>query len=323
MASAELIPCYGLRMNRQLPAMVFGLALSLPSVAWAACEAPYTPEKLSEDLSTMSSTLRAAQPGAFQQAGQSLSTGLPCVSVPLAPMIIGSAYRYIGLSAYFGGREAEARGWFRSALELDSTFDWDVSEVSVDDPIRPVFEEERINASTEKVSVGAGVRLKILPGTRISSDGRPLTKPALTLDRPHLLQLINSVDNTVISVFLIDGNAIPDSLISSVAAPEVVAGAPAAGISVQQIARARPPLKTPSIITGAVLMAAGVGLYAASFSTRTKFDEASTLEAAKQHRTTTNTLVVSAGGALLAGAGLTYVGLTLDGRPSIRWSTRF
>jgi hypothetical protein len=138
-----------------------------------------------------------------------------------------------------------------------------------------------------------------------------------------LLQLINSADNTVVSVFLIDGNAIPASLLSSIAVAEVATATPASGVSVQHIARARPPLKTPSIIAGAVLMATGVGLYAASFSTRSKFEKASTLDVAKQQRTTTNTLVIGAGSALIAGAGLTYVGLTLDGRPSMRWSTRF
>ena len=70
-------------------------------------------------------------------------------------------------------------------------------------------------------------------------------------------------------------------------------------------------------------MAAGVGLYAASFSTRAKFEKATTLDTAKQYRATTNTLVMAAGAAFVGGASLTYVGFMLDSGPGISWSGRF
>ena len=110
----------------------------------------------------------------------------------------------------------------------------------------------------------------------------------------------------------------------------IVDGAPAAVVSgpgsetvFERIERQRPPLKTPALIIGGTFMAAGVGLYAASFSTKAKFDKATTLEDAKAHRGTTNTLVMAAGSAFVAGAGLTYVGFMLDSGPGLAWSGRF
>ena len=272
----------------------------------------------------MSSALRTAQPAEFQEAGNSLLDGIPCIKDPMAPMILASVYRYAGLQAFFVGREEEARAWFRSSLELDSTFDWDVSELPIDDPIRPVFEMERERSSTEKTAVEGGAVLKVPDGMRLTADGRPLTKAALTLDRPHLIQAISKADNSVEQVWLVQGNDIPDELLAQVlATAESGTTAGAAGMSVLKIERTRPPLKTPSLIAGGVFMAAGVGLYAASFSSRKKFDTATTLDQAKSHQATTNALVLTAGGAFAAGAGLTYVGFMLDGRPGLHWRGQF
>ena len=305
---------------------LFGLSLFFLSStsAFAECEAGYSAEKLGNDISVMSNALRAAQPALFQQAGDSLTKGVPCVTDPMAPIILASVYRYAGLQAFFTGREKEARAWFRSALELDSTFDWDVAEIPIDDPIRPIFDAERETASTEKVAIGDGVVLNIPDGIRITVDGRPLMKPALTLDRPHLVQSISKADNTVVQVWLIEGNALPEELLArTTSVPMAAAGPGGQGVAVQSVERARPPMKTPALIAGGALMAAGVGLYAASFASKGKFESATTLTEAKQYRATTNAMVIGAGGALAAGAGLTYVGFMLDGRPGIHWRSRF
>ena len=295
--------------------------LTTGTIAHAQC-APYGAGQLGEDMAAMSAALRSSSIENFQKAGDRLVEGLPCIKEPMAPMVLSSVYSYMGMSAFLKGDEAEARSWFRVALELDSTFDWDVSEVPVDDPLRGVFEEERSRAGSEKVAVSPGARLNVPEGKRLSVDGRMLTQPALTMDRPHLVQLIDQSTNTVEEVWLIEGNALPPHL--------VIAGVAGAGVpatsnatTFERIERQRPPLKTPALVVGSTFMAAGVGLYAASFSSRAKFEKATTLKEAKDGQSTTNTLVIAASSAFVAGAGLTYVGFMLDSGPGVSWTGRF
>ena len=301
---------------------VSSLALFLiGGVAYGQCP-PYAATQLGEDMAAMSEALRASNSEDFQRAGGRLAEGLPCIKEPMAPVVLSSVYRYMGLHAYFRGDEAQARSWFRSALELDSTFDWDVSELPVDDPLRPIFEEERSRAGTEKVAVSDTARLNIAEGKRLAVDGRMITQPALTKDRPHLVQLIDGATNTVESVWLIEGNALPPQLVIDGGAA-AVASAPSSQTTFERIERQRPPLKTPALIVGGTFMAAGVGLYAASFSTKSKFEKATTLDDAKAHRSTTNTLVIAASSAFVAGAGMTYVGFMLDSGAGLAWTGRF
>ena len=294
------------------------------TIGHAECANPYSASELGNDISIMSSALRTAKPGLFQDAGASLVEGIPCISDPMAPIILANVYRYAGLHAFFGGKEKEARAWFRSALELDSTFDWDVAELPIDDPIRPIFEMERVNSSAEKVSVDGQVVLKVPEGLRLTADGRPLTKPALTVDRPHLIQSISKSDNRVVDVWLIQGNSLPEEILLQPSGQKVAAvGGVSGGIAVQKVSRSRPPLKTPALVAGGAFMAAGIGLYAALFGARSEFESATTLTSAKGHRATTNTLVLSAAGSFVAGAGLTYVGFMLDGKPGIHFHSKF
>ena len=125
--------------------------VSLSSDVRAECPTPYTAAALGGDLGVMSSSLRGGDRAAFKIAGAALNRGLPCVDAPLAPVVLASVYRYAGLQAYFTGDSRKAEGWFRSALELDSSFDWDVKELAIDDPIRSVFEAQREAAGLERV----------------------------------------------------------------------------------------------------------------------------------------------------------------------------
>ena len=110
---------------------------------------------------------------------------------------------------------------------------------------------------------------------------------------------------------------------ASAAWAPAVASAPSSQTTFERIERQRPPLKTPALIVGGTFMAAGVGLYAASFSTKSKFEKATTLDDAKAHRSTTNTLVIAASSAFVAGAGMTYVGFMLDSGAGLAWTGRF
>ena len=132
---------------------VFG---AIGTEAQAQCESPYTADSLASDLGAMSEALRSSNRAAFQTRGSVMTDGLPCVDAPLAPVVLANVYRYAGLSAYFGGESARAEAWFRVALELDSSFDWDVNEIPVDDPIRSVFEAQRENAGVDKIDASGG-----------------------------------------------------------------------------------------------------------------------------------------------------------------------
>ena len=218
--------------------------------------APYAATQLGEDMAAMSEALRASNSEDFQRAGGKLTEGLPCIKEPMAPVVLSSVYRYMGLHAYFRGDEAQARSWFRSALELDSTFDWDVSELPIDDPLRPIFEEERSRSGTEKVAVSDTARLNVAEG-EAADGGRADDHPAGPhYDRPHLVQLIDGATNSVESVWLIEGNALPPQLVID-GGPAMAASAPSSQTAFERIERQRPPLKTPALIIGSTFMAAG------------------------------------------------------------------
>jgi hypothetical protein len=309
-------------MRQILSTMIVVIACS--GMAHAACPAPYTADALGGDLSRMSDTLRTRQIDQFLESGKALTTGMGCINSPMAPVILASLYRYSGLYAHFAGEKEQARRWFRSSLELDSSYDWDISEVAGDDPIRMVFEEIRSSLDTEPQPVGGGRELKVPTGVRVMVDGRVLRKAALTLDRPHLVQVVDVATNSVVDVWLIQGNELPDSLLGD-ALVAGIGSVPSSGssLNVQRIQRSRPPLKTPALIFGGVGLVAGAGLYAASFPARANFEAATTAANLQKSRNLTNLLVLGAGGAVIAGAAVGYVGVSLSGGPTIHWARQF
>lgn len=272
----------------------------------------------------MSTALRSANSNAFQESGQAMTEGLRCVDAPLAPVVLANVYRYAGLSAYFSGNTEGAKKWFRTALELDPTYDWDVSEVSVEDPIRPLFEAERAQGDQMPVPIEGNRTLNVPDTHRLLVDGRVLREPKLTPERPHLVQLVRKDSNSVESVWVIDGTDLPDSLLAAPSAvAEATTGTGSSGLVVERIQRTRPPMKTPAIVGGSLLMAGGVGLYAMSFGTHRDWEAASTMSQLTAKQTLTNGLVLGAGAALTVGAGLTWVGVSLDGGAGLQWGGQF
>ena len=77
-------------------------------------------------------------------------------------------------------------------------------------------------------------------------------------------------------------------------------------------------MKTPTLILGGLGVAGGIGLYAISFQTKKQFSEATTTAELERTRTLTNALVIGAGGAIVLGSGLTYLGIALDGGAGIQ-----
>ena len=65
-------------------------------------------------------------------------------------------------------------------------------------------------------------------------------------------------------------------------------------------------------------MAGGLGMYVLSFSAHKQFEAASTTAELEQKRSLTNGLLMGAGGAVVLGSGLTYLGVMLDGGTGLR-----
>jgi hypothetical protein len=325
----------------RLPALLRPLALGLllvaaAPVARAECARAYTKGELLQDLGTMTSALRSLDEAAFRQSGARMEQSLPCIRTRLPPQVHASAYRFIGAYHFLNGKADEAGRWFRVALELQPTFEWDVNELSLDHPMRAAFELERTDAAVDPAPI-EGMEVVTPAGSVLLLDGRELTKAAATTGRPHVLQVLGT-DGTVRQVFVIDGNQIPAAFLQPAAAAAPLAAAdpkkgkkgavvapasPADDYAVVKVARIRPPAKTPLMITGGAVALGAGALYGASFATRARFDAATTSAEMDRYRGLTNTLVVASGATLAIGLGVEYAGIILDGRPGLQLRARF
>jgi hypothetical protein len=325
-----------------------GALLLSPGVARAECKVAYTSAELVKDLTSTQLALRALDESTFSAAGGRLEAGVACVSNPVPVMVFASTYRYIGAHRYMQNDTEGARRWFRAALELDPSYQWDANELELSNPIRALFEEERDRAHSDPVPASGGV-LAQPAGSTFALDGRPLSVAAASTDRPHVLQQIATSDKSIRGTWLIDGNAFPAQVLQSavVTAPTPEEAARAAKeakkadrtkkpVETEKVAsveysdsgaivvdRVRPAEKTPLMIIGAIAIAGAGGLYAASFVTHDQFENATTTDELFQTQTLTNALVVSSGGVLLAGLGVGYWGMVLDGGAGVGVSGHF
>lgn len=319
---------------------VLTLLVSLLSgSAFAACPDPYTGTELATDLSQLGTSLRDQDMAKFVPAGARVEAGLICADKAFPRMAYASAYRYIGVAKFRSGDEAGARRWFRTALELEPTFNWDVDEMDFADPMRSMFEEERAKASLPPTA-RPGQSLVNGEGTQWYIDGRVLNTPEATPDRPHLLQQVNTADQSVVQSFIVDGYGFPDSMLKSttVAAPaptakekknkEKAKDAPVVttnedGYQVVKVQRVRPPLKTPLIVLGGVGVLGSGALYGLSYLSHQDFEAATTTDDMLAAQKKTNMLVIASGSVLALSVGAGYVGVSLDTGPGWFIGARF
>jgi hypothetical protein len=309
--------------------VVFVVAVASSPVAHAECAQPYPGDQLVNDLQTMQLSLRTLDETTFGATGKRLDTGIACLASAAPSPIFASAYRYIGAYHFLVANDPEkARRWFRTSLEIEPTYLWDATELDLGHPMRAVFEEERQAASAETTKI-AGKILNKPAGSTLTIDGRPLSDAAATLDRPHIVQQVGS-DRGVRGSWLIDGNDLPAQFLREdiplAVEPE---SAPKAskkpkrggesltqaseGLQVQRVERLRPSEKTPLMLVGVAGVLGAGGVYAASFGARAQFDAATTTDELARSRDLTNALVIASGGVLLAGLGVGYWGIVLDG----------
>lgn len=308
--------------------------------ALADCPKPYTGAEMTADLGAASTTLRDRDIPAFTAAGKRLEAGLVCADKAFPKLAYASAYRFIGVTHAYNGDEPGARRWFRSALELESTFDWDVDEMDFADPLRATFEAERGGAESKPVAF-PGAAFLSAEGTSWLLDGRPLATPAATVERPHVLQQVRDADQSVVQAFLVEGNAFPTAILTTPPTPVVTqnskgkkgkgsapvasAATPAddSSYTVTKIQRVRPPAKTPLIVLGGIGVAGGGALYALSYLKHQDFEAATTTEELLAAQKQTNLFVIAAGSVFALGLGTGYVGVTLDSGPGCFVGARF
>ena len=328
--------------------MLLLLSLIAPAAA-GPCAEDYTSDNFLEDLTSAQTSLRGNDDYAFINSVSGLQGGLDCLSEALPPRVLASAYRLIGAQIVLEGSTADGQKWFRTALELDPTFQWDITEFSqegTDALVRDAWNAERgVSHAQDFV---AGKALAIGPDQRLYLDGVEIEEPAASPNRYHLLQLMDS-DGLIKSVWVLDGAAYPERLLGAPEEDAVVAVDPVdegdskrekkekkekeekeprekkdrggkddiSGAGVISVERNRPPLQLPLIITGGLAVAAGGGLYALSFGAANEFESASTEDDLYAARSQANTYVGVGAGLVAVGAGLGTWGMLLEGTPTV------
>jgi hypothetical protein len=292
-----------------------GLLLSSP--AEAGCEQPYMGSDIVADLGTLTVSLRDLDQEAYNVAAVRMEAGLGCIRETLPPLVFSSAYRYIGTRYYFEGDLPNANRWLRSALEIDPNFAWDINEIDEDHPLRGVMAKARAEAQTSPVTI-EGMELNIPSGSRLLMDGRNLTRPEATADRPHLLQVVAESDDSVRQVLLIEGYAIPERFLVAAGSTEPVSDGGTQALTLEEdlfrvstIERVRPKAKTPLMVAGGATGLAASGLYILSNRYRTDFEAAGTTEALEKSARMTNTMVLLTGITLAAGLGVEFAGVRM------------
>lgn len=325
-------PCHLLRT-------LGGVLLVTSALAWsplsqATCEEAYTSSELTDDLGAMTTALRADDRDGMINVGSRMEAGLPCIRSKVPAQVIATAYRFVGASQFYQGEQRVARRWFRSALELAPTYEFDVTEVPLGNPLRSLFESVRGALDTEPVLL-AGKELQLPAGAELWLDGRLVKRPEATLERPHLLQVVATSDGTIRKALVIDGNAFPGEYLRDAAMAAVVPDTPEEktdpgthqpnyDLAVVQVKRVRPAAKTPLMVAGGVVALAGVGVYGATFATRNQFNAATTTADLERYQSLTNTLVLVSGATVAVGLGVEYAGIMLgSGGGGFRIGGRF
>jgi hypothetical protein len=303
---------------------VLTLALLTAAVA-GVCPDEYSVDLLGDDLAEARMAAREDDPARFDAAAGRMELGLPCLADATRPQILATAYRLVGAKAVLDGRQDQARLWFRIALEIEPAFQWDVAEFSAEGPeaqVLNLFERER-GVDSDAVPI-PGRSLALDSGSRLLVDGAEAKAAAATLDRYHLLQLVDT-DGMIRSAWLIQGNAFPtrllgDAMISEAGDVEKKGGGSGAvyGYSeddVVLIDANSSPLKMPLLLSGAVTLAAAGTFYGLSFPASSAFEEATTEDGLYTARGQANTRYLLAISLGLAGAGLATGGLLVSGGP--------
>ncbi len=320
------------------------LTLFLATAQAADCDAVYTTDQLLADMAVMGESLRLKEAELLVASGEHVEVGLGCMAEPMPAPIFARVYRLLGVAKVFAGDDETAALWFRTAREIEPTYEWDVQDVEPGSDIWDVYLAARAYEATPAVPL-EGWELSVPAGSRIFIDGRRLTEAAATLDRYHVIQQVGS-DGAVRNTWLVTGNRLPKSIITEAVLteneviaieeeerqeerasrrkkePQVLAGGYTTD-DVVLVQRNRPPAKTPLLVVGGAGLIAAGGVYAASYSARNSFDSASTEDDLQAAYTLTRTLVMASGGVLIVGGAVGAWGVWLDGGAAVGMTMEF
>lgn len=311
-------------------ALLFLVALTLPASTRAAeCDEPYDVDGLLNDLGEAEGALRSLDYAKAIGASQAMAEGLPCLDAILPVVVAPRVMRAVGAGLYLGGDPDVALKWMRGAAALDPSFEYG-SDLGDTHPVRRAWQTAKQEASREPVEA-EGV---VLGDGRHFVDGKRVNFPIATLDAYHLYQR----DHQGVRSWVIDGNAFPDAATDAVVA--VVEPPPVEPEPVVEERTPSRPLVQAAVVQrkqwpaervvlvgggGAALVGSGL-LYALSSSSRSSFDQATTVEDLDRFKARTNTFAVSSGVTLAAGASALGFGalfFIIDGDPRPTLDIRF
>jgi len=274
------------------------------------------------DLGRAQTALTDGDTTSMAEAGDALEGGLACLGEQVPEQVHALAYRYIGAHLALAGDVDGAKLWFRTAMELDPTFQWDIDEVPQGSVVWNTYEEEASTFDAERVFV-PGRSLSLKDGDVLLLDGRVTTMPAARPSRYHVVQVVGA-DGAVKRSWLVEGAAFPSSvLIASTQATAQMVPEDTYATQTEKVTRTRPAAKTPLLIGGLTGLLASGALYAASFPARADFDDATTEADLYAAQSRTNLLVLGSAGAAAVGVGVTAWGVAISDGPGLSLSWQF
>jgi hypothetical protein len=200
------------QLRRTLVGLVALCACSLSTAAWAGdCAAPYTSDKLLEDLPNGEQALRNPNGAAAFESAKKMQSSIPCLNEVLPPMILARAYRLIGAGLFLGKDTEGSKRWFSTAYTIDRQFAYGIEDFPSNSPVPNAYQAV-VDAG---IASPTKVENKILaPGTHYL-DGQKLKEPKAVPAEPHLYQWDNS---GTVKTWLIDGAAFPDEALAAAVA---------------------------------------------------------------------------------------------------------
>lgn len=299
-------------------ALAVGPVVVAPALA-ADCTEKYNPDQLVLDVAALEQAIVASDKDRSLSLAVGVQRNLPCAQQRLPLNFLARIYRALGGGYYVGGDTKTGERWFRTAIEIDETFRYGVEDLPADHPLRPAYAS--LLQAKESDPVPTAGKVFGPPGTW-SLDGRRITTPAARPDRPHLLQ--REHEGTV-ETWLLDGATFPSQVLVAGKAVAEDKGSKKSrrarrDVPIQQLGqgamvvdRSSPPEQVPLILTGAGLIAGGIGLYAGSVVSRQNFNTIRESEdRLRKSQQTTNRLVLGSLAAIAIGSGTLTYGIIID-----------
>ncbi len=284
------------------------------SQAEARCDgALYTAENIIKDIGDMDSAIGEDNLVSIKTIGERMARDLLCMSTPAPPMVFATLYRHLGVYYHVMNNPQEGNRWFRSAIEIDPSFEWEPSVLPLDRAERQEFEQQRLIAGAEPDFLEDKI-FSLPEGTILYLDGHMISEPSAVEERPHVLLLVQESSKNVEARYLIDGNNFPEVLLTEGSVNQEDAQKVEDDLlAVKQVYRMRPAIKTPLLISSAVTLTAAASMYGVTTKTNASFyEKGKTYDEYKSIQRTNNNLVIGSVVSLVIGVGTGYTGALID-----------